>query len=67
MNLGMKELRKERSGRFRSLSFPQEAARISAQTTAVLDELDAELREVFPRGCQILSDDRNVLLYVHDD
>lgn len=63
----MKELRKERSGRFRNLYFLREAAGISGQTPAVLGELDAELREVFPRGRQIVSDDRHVLLYVHDD
>lgn len=34
---------------------------------AVLGELDAELREVFPRGRQVVSDDRHILLYVHDD
>lgn len=34
---------------------------------AVLGELDAELREVFPRGRQIVPDGRHVLLDVHDD
>lgn len=34
---------------------------------AVLCELDAELREVFARGGQIVSDNGNVLLNVHDD
>lgn len=34
---------------------------------AVLGELDAELGEVFARGRQIVSDDRHVLLDVHDD
>lgn len=34
---------------------------------AVLCELDAELREVFPRGCEIVSENRHVLLNVHDD
>lgn len=34
---------------------------------AVLCELDAELREVFPCGCKIVSENRHVLLYVHDD
>ena len=33
----------------------------------VLCELDAELCEVFARGRQIVSDDRHVLLNVHDD
>lgn len=34
---------------------------------AVLCELDAELSEVFPCGCEIVSENRHVLLYVHDD
>lgn len=59
----MKELREERSGRFRRRDFLREAARASA----VLGELDAELREVFPGGRQIVPDDRHVLLDVHDD
>ncbi len=33
----------------------------------VLCELDAELCEVFACGGQIVSDDGNILLYVHDD
>lgn len=33
----------------------------------LLCELDAELREVFPSGGQIVSDDRYVLFDVHDD
>lgn len=39
----------------------------TSRAWAVLCELDAELCEVFPRGCEIVSENRHVLLYVHDD
>lgn len=67
MNLGMKELRIERNDKYINKQELSHRANNSVNVClcTVLCELDAELREIFACGGEIVSDDWHILFNVH--